>query len=343
MCCKKQSLFILLFMFLITGPSVCQETSPVADHHMHIRSDASSEALVRIQKELTGQEIPLLDATHARQFIEMLNEGKIEKGVLLSLAYFFGSPDIDFEKEHEMVRQENNYVSNEASKYPGRLFAFCSVNPLAAYAEEEIRRCTNLPQVAGLKLHLANSDVNLRNVDHVDQLRSVFELSAELDIAVLIHLFTRHPEYGEKDASIFMEQILAAVPGLYVQIAHLGGAGAYSKTTREVMEFFSKQKSSHPNIMDEDVVFDLSATIVNPDIARARGDTIRAREIERFNTEVAEKIQELDTNRLLFGTDWIAVSRKPAQYAALYRSLSINPDTLDAFFEHEAKYLKKFK
>lgn len=341
MCFKKEGLFIFLLIFGITGSSVSQELPPVADHHMHIRSEASSRALVQLQKELTGQDIPLLDATHANQFIGMLDEGGVEKAVLLSLAYFFGSPDIDFENEYEMVQQENNYTSMEASKYPDRLFTFCSVNPLSDYAEAEIRRCRNLPQVVGLKLHLANSDVDLRNEDHVDELRSVFRQAADLEMPILIHLFTRNPEYGRVDASIFVEQILAGVPNLYVQIAHMGGAGAYNETTKEVIEYFTAAKKLNPEILDRDVVFDLSATVQNPEVALARGDTARAAEIEKFNAAVAAKMEQIVSDRLLFGTDWIAVSREPAAYADLFRSLPVHPDTLEAIFQNKAKYLNE--
>ena len=337
---KRTFSFAFLVLLLGLGNSDAQDLQPVADHHMHIRSEAASEALVKLQKELTGQDIPLLDPTGADQIIEMLNAGGIKKGVLLSLAYFFGAPDIDFPDEYQQVMQENNYASDEASRYPGRLVAFCSVNPLAGYAKKEIKRCSDLPNIAGLKLHLANSNVDLRKKEQADKLKTIFELTAALDMPVLIHLFTRNPEYGEKDASIFVEQILSAVPDLYVQIAHLGSAGAYNETTREVISYFKKAEEQKPEIMDDDLVFDLSATIVNPEIAMARGDTARAKEIEKFNAELAEKVEEMDTGRLLFGTDWIAVSRKPANYADLFRSLPIDSDTLETLFENEAEYLK---
>lgn len=334
---------LLLFFFTLPFKNYAQTLSPSADHHLHIRSKAASEALVKLQKELTGQEIPLLDPTGAEQVIEMLDEGGIEKGVLLSLAYFFGAPDVDFQDEYKKVMQENNYVSNEASKYPDRLVAFCSINPLADYAQKEIKRCSKLPQITGLKLHLANSDVDLREDSDVEKLRSVVEFTSDLHMPVLFHLFTRNPDYGEADAAIFVNQILAAVPDLYVQIAHLGGAGAYNSTTKEVVDYFEKTFDEHPDLMDEDVVFDLSATIQNPEVALARGDTSRAKEIEKFNTELAQKIEKWKTGRLLFGTDWIAVSRKPADYADLFRSLPVESGTLETLFKNEAEYLKDLK
>lgn len=329
----------LLFFFLGTYEALSQNLQPTADHHIHIRSEASSKALVALQKELTGREIPLLDPTGSDQVIKMLDKAEIEHGALLSVAYFFTAPDVDFPNEYEKVKQENNYVSNQAAKYPNRLAAFCSVNPLSDYAEEEIRRCNKLPQVAGLKLHLANSDVDLRKKNHVQKLSTLFQLTEQLQMAVVIHLFTRNQDYGKMDASIFVNKVLANAPNLNVQIAHLGGAGAFNETTSEIIEYFDRASSEKPNILDDDVLFDISATVANPEAALARGDTSRAKDIRENNKRLAQKLEMLDSNRLLFGTDWIAVSRKPADYSALFKSMPIHSSVLEEIFKNEAPYI----
>lgn len=340
----KRVLLISIFFFLLgTSIGTSQDLKPVADHHLHIRSEASSEALVTLQKELTGREIPQLEPTGSDQVIKMIDEAEVEHGALLSVAYFFAAPDVDFPNEYEKVREENNYVTNQAAKYPERLVAFCSVNPLSSYAEEEIRRCSDLPQVVGLKLHLANSDIDLRNENHVQKLSSIIELSEQLDLAVLIHLFTRNPDYGEKDAAIFVNDILADAPNLTVQLAHLGGAGAFNETTSEVIDYFEKASTEKPNLIDKDLFFDLSATVLNPEVAMARGDTTRAEEIRMNNKAVAQKLVTLNSNRLLFGTDWIAVSRRPDDYSALFKSLPIQPSLLKEIFKNEAPYFKEIK
>lgn len=332
----------VFFIFLLgTFTALSQEIKPAADHHLHIRSEAASEALVTLQKEMTGREIPQLAPTGSDQIIEMLNNAGIEQGALLSVAYFFGAPDVDFSNELKKVKQENDYVSNQAATYPDRLVAFCSVNPLADYAEEEIRRCSELPQVVGLKLHLANSNIDLRNKKHVQKLSSIFQISQNLDMAIVIHLFTRNPNYGKKDASIFVNEVLPEVPNLHVQVAHLGGAGSFNDTTAEVMDYFQEASTEKPNVMDEDVVFDLSATVVNPEIALARGDTSRAEEIEKNNMELAKMTESFNADRLIFGTDWVAVSRKPAQYSDLFRSLPIKTSVLNEIFKNKAPYFER--
>jgi len=336
-----KNLLTITSLFLILGAfnALSQNLNPTADHHIHIMSEASSKALVTLQKELTGREIPLLDPTGSDQVIKMLDKAEIEHGALLSVAYFFAAPDVEFPNEYEKVKQENNYVSNQSAKYPNRLAAFCSVNPLSDYAEEEVRRCSKLPQVAGLKLHLANSDVDLRKKDHVQKLSTVFQLAEKLDIAIVIHLFTRKQDYGKMDASIFVNKVLDNTPHLTVQIAHLGGAGAFNETTSEIIDYFDRASSEKPNILDEDVFFDISATAADPEAALARGDTSRAKDIRDNNKTLAQKLELLDSHRLLFGTDWIAVSRKPVDYSALLKSMPIQSSVLEEIFKNEAPYI----
>lgn len=243
-----------LFLILGTFNALSQNLKPTADHHIHIRSEASSRALVTLQKELAGREIPLLNPTGFDQFIKMLDEADIEHGALLFVAYIFAAPNVNFPNEYEKVKQENNYVSNQAVKYPNRLAVFCSVNPLSDYAEEEIRRCSTLPQVAGLKLHLVNSDVDLRKKDHIQKLSTIFHLTEKLDIEIMIHLFTRNQDYGKMDASIFVNKVLANVPNLNVQIAPLGRAGHLMKIHLKIIDYFDRASSEKPNILDEDIL-----------------------------------------------------------------------------------------
>ena len=98
----------LTLLFSIISNGYSQDPSPVADHHLHIRSDSASDALVKLQKEFTGDEIPQLPATGADQVIKLLNDGDIEHASLLSVAYFFGAPDIDFPNEYEKVQEEKS-------------------------------------------------------------------------------------------------------------------------------------------------------------------------------------------------------------------------------------------
>lgn len=312
--------------------------APPADHHVHIRSEASSQALARLQEVLSGQEMEPPPLTEAEHVIALLDSAGIEHASLLSLAYFFGIPDVDFVDEYEKVRAENDYVIEEAAQFPDRLLAFCSVNPLADYAVKEMERCARSDSADGLKLHLANSQVDLREPDHVERLSAIFQEARELDLPVVVHLFTRNPDYGARDVQIFADNVLSTVPELPVQIAHLGAAGAFDGTTDTVLTAFRREIDEHPELFDGDVVFDLGATALNPDRFRAQGNTARAEEIEARNEQLARHVDQLGPERIVFGTDWIGGARRPSTYVELFEPL-LEEETLRTVFSNAAPYL----
>ena len=48
--------------------------------------------------------------------------------------------------EYARVVAENDWTLNEAAKYPKRLVALCSLNPLRTYAIRELARCGSDPR-----------------------------------------------------------------------------------------------------------------------------------------------------------------------------------------------------
>lgn len=54
---------------------------------------------------------------------------------------------------------------------------------------------------------------------------------------------------------------------------------------------------------------------------------------------MAQKLEILDSNRLLFGTNWIAVSSKPADYSALLKSMPVQSSVLEEIFKNEEPYI----
>lgn len=313
--------------------------APPADHHVHIRSEASSRALARLQEALSGQEMEPPPPTEAEHAIALLDSAGIERGTLLSLAYFFGIPDVDFENEYERVRAENDFVIEEAAQFPDRLLAFCSVNPFADYARREMERCARNDSAHGLKLHLANSQVDLREADDVAVLSETFQQAERLDLPVVVHLFTRNPDYGARDVQIFTDSVLSTVPDLPVQIAHLGAAGPFDATTDSVVAAFRREIDDHPDLFDDDVVFDLGATALNPDRFLAQGDTARAEEIEVSNARLARHVDQLGPRRIVFGTDWIGGARRPPTYVELFQRL-LGEETVRTVFTNTAPYLE---
>lgn len=311
-------------------------TAP-ADHHLHAWSADAVGIVGRLQEALGQEVIPPekqqpLDGGDA---VAMLDSAGIDQGVLLSTAYFFAIPDVEVEDERARVRDENDYVARQVRAHPDRLVGFASVNPLSDYALEEIERIAGLDGITGLKLHLANSDVSLRNDTHVQRLREVFARAEALDLPVAIHLYTRHPDYGRQDAEIFLEEVLPAAPSVPVQVAHLGGGGGYGPGTQGVVEAFAAAFRSHPD-RTAHVFFDLSGT-AQPE-SLAKGDSALVERIREINAGVAGAVRTLGPDRVVFGTDWPLISA--ATYVAgLREALPLEDEALRDLLDDGAPYL----
>jgi hypothetical protein len=62
------------------------------------------------------------------------------------------------------------------------------VNPLKAYALEEIARCAKNEHLrTGLKLHFGSSDVDVANPEHLAKVQRVFRLANEHGMAIAAH------------------------------------------------------------------------------------------------------------------------------------------------------------
>jgi predicted TIM-barrel fold metal-dependent hydrolase len=211
----------LAFMagILSTAPAAGQ-VAPAADHHQHLFSPTI---------------VALLDATNslqaltAREVVALLDSAGIRRALVLSVAYIYGSPARSIVDEYAKVRAENDWTAAQAAEYPDRLRAFCGFNPLEEYALEELTRCARNPKLRhGIKLHFGNSDVQLENPAHVEQLRRVFRAANEHHMAIVVHLrasISKKRPYGPVQARAFLEQLLPAAPDIPVQVAHLAGTG----------------------------------------------------------------------------------------------------------------------
>ena len=65
-------------------------------------------------------------------------------------------------------------------------------------------------------------------------------------MTMVVHMHANadhHRPYGEKEARVFLEQLLPAAPDVEVQIAHLAGSGGYDNATDAVLECLSRRSS----------------------------------------------------------------------------------------------------
>ncbi|HMI41576.1 MAG TPA: amidohydrolase family protein [Sphingomicrobium sp.] len=177
------------------------------------------------------------DPFDADKLIAQLDEAGIARAVVLSVAYWFGS---DFRSvkptdEYAATRAENDWVAAQIARYPDRLVAFCSFNPLRSYALTELERCAASGHFKGIKLHFGNSDVDLRKAEHAGAIGRVFAAANRNNMAIVVHLWTspEYDEHGDVHARHFLEAV-AQGPDVTVQVAHLAGGGRASLKAMEV-------------------------------------------------------------------------------------------------------------
>jgi len=302
--------------------------APAAEHHLHIYSADGA----RIAFDPGETPVPAISAVEA---LAALDAASVERALVLSIAYMFGAPEIEVENERDLVRRENDYTAAQVATAPGRLVGACSVNPLAGYALEEIERCAADPRLSALKLHLANSSVDLSNEAHLERLAEVFRTLHRLGLPAVVHVRNREEGYGAADATAFIDRVLSQAPGLPVQIAHMGGWGGYDEATDAALSVFAEALKDG-RLEPEWLAFDLAAVVLEPDAA---DEDVERKRIRNANRKLAERIRELGVERVVFATDWpdgaplLGYEREIALNAQVIASaLPLNSDELAAVY-----------
>ena len=258
----------------------------------------------------------------ADQLVAELDDAGIERGVVLSTAYWFGAPRHAFSnaEAEAKVRADNDWTVAQVARHPERLIAFCGVPALADYAAAEIARCAKLPGVKGIKTHFANARVNLRNPEHVAKLKRFFQAANANRMAVVAHVRTIG-EWTPELARIVLEQVLPAAPDVPIQLAHMGSPGGEPDASTAV--FADAVVSKDPRV--KNVYFDMTQNVL-PDGSQSN---------ERL-AQWADVFRRIGLERIFFGTDmtgpggnppprehWKAVRRLPLSDAEL-RVLAAN-------------------
>jgi predicted TIM-barrel fold metal-dependent hydrolase len=274
-----------------------------------------------------------VQAITAPEVVALLDAAGIRYALLLSVAYLYGSPARTLADEYAKVRAENDWTGEQAAQVPERLRAFGSVNPLKAYALDEIARCASNPNLHhGLKLHFGNSDVQLDNPTHVEQLQRVFQAANEHGMAIVVHLrasISRQRPYGAVQARLFLDELLPVAPHIPVQIAHLAASGpGYDDPPahRAMAVLAAAVEQGDPRTRH--LWFDV-ATVVD----RAISPTTAAL--------VAQRIRQVGIERTLYGSDAaIGDNLRPREGWAAFRQLPLSEDEFARIASNMAPYLR---
>jgi predicted TIM-barrel fold metal-dependent hydrolase len=266
-------------------------TVRVFDHHVHLLSPG----LVQRWKALG---VPFSKPDYAYSEIDsVMKINRADRMFLLSMAYLYATDDFTDSTERRNVREENDFVLRSALKHPGRLFAFCGVNPLREYAGEEIRRCRDSGAM-GLKLHFASSDVSLQDPAHLRRVRSVVGVAAGLGMPVLLHFDNQYDSFGAEDARILIDSVILPTPGLEIFLAHCGTSGGYTYKTRMILGLFGDSLKSNRELAARRIWFDISAVGLTEPAEQAAPLTP-----EDF-ADFSGQLLDLGLDRVVFGTDY---------------------------------------
>ena len=305
---------ILMLLPLLMG------AQPLADHHQHLFSPAA----VKLSQGL--------EVVDAARLVAHLDAASIRRAVVLSLAYQFGNPNKPpVENERAAAEAENDWTAKQVAQFSDRLVGFCSVNPLKDYALEEIERCSKDAHLrSGLKMHFGNSDVDLRDPDHLDRVKQVFSVANNNRMAIVLHMrpsVTRKRPYGGPEARMFLDTLLPAAADVPVQIAHLAGSGGYDDpAVDEALQVFVGAVARQDKRM-RNVWFDASG------VAGIGNWREKA-------TLIARRIRELGVQRVLAGSDGAVGGRTPAKEWASFRQLPLSDAEFKRIESNVAPYLR---
>ena len=294
---------------------------PVADHHQHLLSPEGAALANRL---FDLKEVPL----DAAGMVASLDQAGIERALVVSNAYYFDATESrDIPGSEASVRRENDWMAAQAARFPRRLVAFCSVNPLMAYALSELDRCAARPEFRGLKLHLGASGIDLLNGSHVAQVQQVLRRAAAHKLPVIIHAAPRgRAPYGEQHARVFIEQLLPHARTVPVVMAHLWGGGRYAP---EALKVYA-QAAATGGPATRNLYFE---------VAQAASAGIP----EEAMPEIAARMREIGFDRIFYGSDGPQFGGLPPREAwAEFRSrVPLSPQELARLASNVAPFLKK--
>jgi predicted TIM-barrel fold metal-dependent hydrolase len=263
-----------------TTPAVAPvaRVAPLLDYHQHLVSPAFAP-------------IAKMPGRDGAALVRELDAAGMEQAVVLSVGYSFADERKALSDPDRLTREENDWTSAEVAKNASRLIGFCGANPLRPVALEELERCLGLPGMVGIKVHLGNAGITLRDAAHLARMQQLFALAQRLRAPVLIHMRARGgTNYGADDAKIFLEKIVPTALDIEIVIAHLGASGpGYSTQHDEVMAVFGDAAQRNDPRMAK-VYFDVSSNVTD-EITPADAAL------------VAQRIRQVGPGRVLYGSD----------------------------------------
>jgi predicted TIM-barrel fold metal-dependent hydrolase len=297
------------------GVAAAQPRIPI-DHHMHVHSPA----ILKILPAYCGSPMrkspcdPKFTAPlTASDALKAMDEAGVGQGWLMSTAYLAESPLAEpLPNAAEVVREANDFTVGLARQRPERFAAFVSVNPTAPDALGEVARWKGDRAVTGLKLHLTNSDVDLRDPAQVAKLAAVFGAAADNGWTIMIHMRTRAADYGARDVRVFLKQVLPAARGQPVVVAHAAGWGGIDAVTLDALGAFAEAFESNPGSV-ANLRFDLA-------------QVFKDRETPDERAQMAALVRRIGPDRFVAGSDWPFAEDLKSYFDTAYAGPELSPE-----------------
>jgi predicted TIM-barrel fold metal-dependent hydrolase len=306
----------VLLLGACSAAPVPPRAAPLVDYHQHLVSAAFAP-------------IVKLPARDGAALVKELDAAGIDRAVVLSVGYSFADERKALTDPDRLTREENDWTSAEAVKNAPRLIGFCSANPLRPVALDELERCLALPRMIGIKIHLGNAGITLRDPAHLARMQQLFELAQRRGTPVLIHMRARGgAEYGATDARIFLDQIVPHAPDIDIVVAHLGASGpGYTPQHDEVLAVFAAAAERNDPRM-KNLYFDVSSNVTQ-EITPADA------------TLVTQRLRQLGIQRILYGSDLTAVGGSIAKAWEIFRTkLPLTPVEVQQIASNRTRFAR---
>lgn len=268
--------------------------------------------------------------------IKDLDEARIKRGVVLSVAYWLGSAGgakstkrmTQAKDEATAVHGENDWTAQQVALYPDRLVLACGVNPLKDYAVPELERCAKTLKAKAMKLNFGDSGVSFENPEHLEKVAKFFKAANDNRIAIIVHLEPGR-FYGPKEVELFLNRIASQAPDITIQIAHLAGNGP-GITSPEALAAFSEARAAN-NPRTKNLYFDF-AGLVNKDMSTKEAELMVSR------------MRQIGLDHILYASDSApgGVGNPPTveHWTLTRRKLPLTDDELKTIAENVAPYIR---
>lgn len=265
------------------------------DHHMHVHSPAILKMLPAYcasPGRMGACDPHFIAPLTVDDLLADMDKAGVQRGWLMSTAYLARSPMMvpALPDAAQITRDANDFTVGLARIHPDRLSTFVGINPLAPDALDEIARWKGDCAVTGLKLHLTNSGVDLRDPAQVRQLAAVFKAAAGNGWTIMIHMRTRAADYGGQDVRVFLKDVLPAAGQQPVVLAHAAGWGGIDAVTLDALGAFADAIQADPKL-GQTLRFDLAQVMTDKTSPDDRA-------------KLAALIRRIGPDRFLAASDW---------------------------------------